>query len=115
MLLSFELTMPGVNSWNGQWSSASKPHFKVLTVGEKCLAKPGGHYGYDFGDGWRASVEVKKVDGATARKLRKITAGFCGYDWMIDEIRAYGQIRTLAERRAPKAEETEQTKGGLDK
>ena len=56
MLLAFELSMPGVNSWNGRWT------------------------------------------GATARKLRKASAGFCGYDCMVDEIRFHGRIKTLAER-----------------
>jgi hypothetical protein len=99
MLLAFELSMPGVNSWNGRWSGEQKPHVKVLNVGAKCLAKPG-RYGYDFGDGWRASVTVREVDGKTARKLRRESAGFCGYDWMCDEIRFDGRIKTLAERTA---------------
>lgn len=99
MLLSFELSMPGVNSWNGRWTGESKPHARVLKVGSGCKAKPG-RYEYDFGDGWRAAVTVRQVDGATARKLRKDSAGFCGYDWMIDEIRFDGRIKTLAERTA---------------
>lgn len=97
MLLAFELSMPGVNSWNGKWSGESKSFVKVLKVGTKSLAKPG-YYHYDFGDGWRAAVSVRKVDAATARKLRKESLGFCGYDWMIDEILDNGRIKTLAER-----------------
>ena len=100
MLLAFELSMPGVNSWNGRWTGEARPHVKVLSVGAKCLAKPG-RYEYDFGDGWRAAVTVRTVDGATARKLRKASAGFCGYDWMVEEIRFHGRIKTLAERTMP--------------
>jgi len=86
-----------VNSWNGRWTGEGKRYIKVLRVGACCLAKPG-IYGYDFGDGWRASVDVREVDGKGSRKLRSLSAGFCGYDWMVDEIRTYGRIRTLAER-----------------
>lgn len=104
MLMAFELSMPGVNSWNGRWTGESKQHVKVLSVGAKCLALPG-RYTYNFGDGWMAAVTVRTVDGATARKLRKASDGFCGYDWMIDEIRFLGRIRTLAERTLPEAKE----------
>lgn len=109
MLLAFELTMPGVNSWDGRWSGEQKRYIKVLKVGAKCLAKPG-EYSYAFGDGWRASVEVRIVDGAESRKLRRISAGFCGYDWMIDEIRFEGRIRTLSERNAKNKKESNNEK-----
>ena len=99
MLMAFELSMPGVNSWNGRWSGEAKRHVKVMHVGKGSLAKPG-LYGYDFGDGWRASVTVREVDGQTARKLRRESDGFCGYDWMCDEIRFHGRIKTLSERTA---------------
>ena len=103
MLLAFELTMPGVNSWNGKWTGESRPYVRVLSVGKKSMAKPG-NYEYDFGDGWRANVSVKTVDSATASKLRKQSCGFCGYDWMIDEIRIKGRIRTVSERQAERME-----------
>jgi len=53
---------------------------------------------YNFGDGWGASVSVREVDSKEARKLRKESAGFCGYDWMVDEIRYHGRILSLSER-----------------
>ena len=105
MLMMFELSMPGVNSWNGRWSRAAKRHVKVLHVGKGSLAKPG-LYGYDFGDGWRASVTVREVDGKTARKLRRESDGFCGYDWMCAEILFHGRILTLAERKAERMHNT---------
>ncbi|MCR4340086.1 MAG: hypothetical protein NUW01_09385 [Gemmatimonadaceae bacterium] len=55
-------------------------------------------YGYDFGDGWAARVDVRQIEAPEARKLRRITRGFCGYDWMVDEILHEGRILTLAER-----------------
>lgn len=97
MLLAFELSMPGVNSRNGRWTGEARRYVKVLRVGTGCLAKPG-RYIYNFGDGWRAAVEVREVDGKESRKLRRVSDGFCGYDWMVDEIRFHGRIKTLAER-----------------
>jgi hypothetical protein len=59
----------------------------------------GNHY-YNFGDGWGANVEVKEVTGDEKRKLVKQSAGFCGYDWMIDSLRWYGKIMNDNQRRA---------------
>ena len=42
---------------------------------------------------------VRQVDRMTANKLRKESDGFCGYDWMIEEIRSEGRIKTLDERK----------------
>ena len=57
-----------------------------------------GYYSYDFGDGWRAGVTVREITSTAARKLRKQSRGFCGYNWMVDEITTHGRIKTLAER-----------------
>ena len=88
-LLSFELRTPGSPC---DWTGNRKNYVKVVRVGSGSLAKPG-YYDYDFGDGWRAAVVVREVDGKTARKLRKDSDGFCGYDWMIDSIRYDGCIK----------------------
>jgi hypothetical protein len=56
------------------------------------------YYHYNFGDGWAAGVSVRTVDAAEARKLRRKSDGFSGYDWMIDSIVQHGEIRV--ERRA---------------
>jgi hypothetical protein len=84
-----------------EWTGVGRNYVKVLSVKNKCLANPG-WYEYDFGDGWRAAVIVTEVDGKTARKLRKESDGFAGYEWMIDEIRYLGRIRTLSEKQASK-------------
>lgn len=91
MILSFELTMPNVGSWNGKWTGSSDPHFifrKVpKKVGEKLLdGKEQQNYYYNFGDGWGANIEVKVIDAKTKNKLSKINKGFYGYDWMVDSI-----------------------------
>jgi hypothetical protein len=104
MNLAFTLSMPNNNSWNGKWSGASKLYVIVRGVGtskrvlEKHRPLVGKAFYYNFGDGWGASVSVREVVGKEVTALRKRSAGFCGYDWMIDEILLHGRILTLKER-----------------
>jgi len=104
MNLAFTLTMPRNNSANGRWSGEGRLYMKVLALGnaKKTVAKHspiiGKSFSYDFGDGWVASVSVREVKATEIKKLRKSSAGFCGYDWMIDEILQHGRILTLRER-----------------
>lgn len=98
MILSFELTMPRVNSWNGRWSGQEKRHIiiksfstkKSIENGNKILGQ--GSFYYDFGDGWGAQINVTEVNSEESKRLKKISAGFCGYDWMVDSIIRYGDI-----------------------
>jgi hypothetical protein len=99
MLIAFTLTMPGNNSWNGKWSGDGVGHHRVITFGnaKKTCAKwdaliDRSPFSYSFGDGWVASIAVKKVTASEARRLRKLSQGFCGYDWMIESIRCDGDI-----------------------
>lgn len=99
MLLSFTLSMPSNNSWNDKWSGEGNLYARVVNVGNtlKARAKADellgkGYFHYNFGDGWAAAVMVKRVDGKEARRIRKETKGFCGYDWMIESIRSKGRI-----------------------
>lgn len=108
MTLAFILTMPNVGSWNGKWSQADKL-FCVLKKfdGQKGAARAakliaGSSYYYRWSDGWGASIEVKAVDAADARKMRKHSSGFCGYNWMIESILTYGKI--YADHEIPKIE-----------
>lgn len=98
MLIAFELSMPRNNSWNGKWSGDVK-HLDVAAFsGGSAKAKAkysalcGQRFYYNFGDGWCAAVAVSEVTADEARKLRKQSAGFCGYEWMIDSIRYDGAI-----------------------
>lgn len=86
--------MPNVGSWNGRWSGASNLYARAVNLTDKLADKilEGSSYSYNFGDGWRASVSVKMVTSAEARKVRRETKGFCGYDWMIDSIISDGAI-----------------------
>lgn len=62
----------------------------------RILSEPS--YRYAFGDGWTACVTVREVDAKEARRLRRQSGGFCGYDWMIREIENHGRIRPFDER-----------------
>lgn len=92
----FLLTMPGNNSWNGKWTgekniyAISKIAFKRGKLIYPNLKE--GNFQYDFGDGWLANVEVKYTTAQEAKKIVKQSKGFCGYDWMCDDIICYGEI-----------------------
>lgn len=100
-IIVFVLSMPNRGSWNGGWSGSEEQYNIVKNMGTSKKANEKaealieqGDFSYCFGDGWRASVEVKLVDNAGARKARKISKGFCGYDWMVRSILYHGDIRT---------------------
>jgi len=103
MILAFTLTMPVCNSWDGHWSGEDRLHVRVRNLGrsQKAVAAGralvGSHY-YRWSDGWVACVTVREVDAAEARVLRRRSAGFCGYDWMIDSLLSYGEIRSRVRR-----------------
>ena len=96
--LVFTLSMPGNNAWDGRWSGAANLYVRVRPVPAQrvdSLSLPQ-NFGYDFGDGWRATVTVREpTSPSETRKLRKASAGFAGYDWMIDEIINHGRILPL--------------------
>lgn len=99
MILSFELTMPHAGSWNGKWSGAGNLYARVINFGASKKAAEKANsilsrkaYFYNFGDGWTARVVVRKVDSKEAARIRKLSKGFCGYDWMIHSIRDKGHI-----------------------
>jgi hypothetical protein len=107
--LSFELTMPNRGSWDGKWTGESNRHIIIRKVSDRYLNKQDhlktllekgqDSWHYSWRDGWGANVTVKIIDGTETRKLRKISDGFCGYDWMIDSILHYGIIMNSAERK----------------
>ena len=93
--LVFELSMPSRSSWNGKWSGDEKKFLLVRPIrNEKDAELSGKYFGHAFGDGWVAGVDITTVDAAGARAARKKSAGFCGYDWMVDSILRCGEIRT---------------------
>jgi len=91
----FQLSMPSNNAWDGRWSGAERFYVIVRPVPASRIESlsPPRSFGYDFGDGWRASVAVREAGSRNeTRKLRKASDGFCGYDWMIDQIIEHGRI-----------------------
>lgn len=94
---AFILSMPGNNAWNGKWSGDGECYARVKTFVTRSykeqLLKLVGHHSYSFGDGWRASIEVKVVTKEEKKLLLKATRGFSGYDWMIDKLILHGEIR----------------------
>ncbi len=96
--LGFYLSMPRNNSWNGRWSGDGGKYviikkFTGMKGKEKAksLLENNSHY-HDFGDGWAASVEIKQLTPEVARKDKKNSLGFCGYDWMVNSIISKGKI-----------------------
>ena len=83
-LLKFTLSMPNIGSWDGKWTGEGRNYCRVRRVKGKLPSKD--YYHYNFGDGWSAGVSVREVTAKEARHARKHTAGFAGYDWMIDSI-----------------------------
>lgn len=91
-MLVFELTMPNRGSWNGHWSGEKERH--IIVKNERYIEEKGnipkildiGDFYYRWDDGWTACVSVTKMSAPEARKLKKKSSGFCGYDWMVDSI-----------------------------
>lgn len=89
MRLIAELTMPCNNSWNGKWSGEKDKYTKVFSSSDsKKMREYIGNYSYDFGDGWRANVCVRE-----AEYRERVTNKFCGYEWMINSIKRYKEIK----------------------
>ena len=99
MTLVFELSMPNVGSWNGNWTGANDCHVIIQKFGssKKGIAKAqelidNSPYYYNFGDGWGASISVRCVSGPEIKSLKKANRGFCGYEWMVRSIKENGAI-----------------------
>lgn len=94
--IAFKLSMPRCASWNGKWSGEGKEYVIVKTFRSKTdvvnanaiLAH--GSYHHSWSDGWMARIDVSAVDSRDAARLRRKSAGFCGYDWMVDNIINHG-------------------------
>jgi len=100
MLLCFKLSMPNVGSWNSKWTGANSLYARVVNFGSSKKAKEKaitilnkGYFHYNFGDGWSAGISVSQINAKEAASIRRKSAGFCGYDWMIESIKDNNQIR----------------------
>lgn len=106
--LTFELTMPNVGSWNGQWTGSDKKYFIVKSVSDRFFesnvkqllnGKDVASFYYNFGDGWGVNIELKSVTKAEQTRAKKNSKGFCGYEWMVDSIINHGEILNTAQRK----------------
>ena len=89
-IVAFKLSMPGVKSWNGKWSGEDRLHaivkaFPDSSVFVQSLASKS-YWTHHFGDGWVAGVTAHIIDKKEAASINKRSAGFSGYDWMVDNI-----------------------------
>lgn len=116
IIISFELTMPNVGSWNGKWSGADSKYFIVRTFTKKFFTntllplfdgKNHQNWYYNFGDGWGANVRAEIIDSKTASQRRKLSKGFCGYEWMVESIIHCGRILTSDKRKQYEKEKEE--------
>ncbi len=99
MTLCFTLSMPNRGSWNGGWSGASRRYSLVKNAGNSKKAKERnaallakGSFRYSWSDGWSALVIVREITANQARLERRISDGFCGYEWMVESIFQHGAI-----------------------
>lgn len=103
-MIVFYLSMPGKGSWNGKWSGEGRLYARVSYERAVPRILWGKSYFYRWDDGWEACVSVEKVPASEARKIKKASVGFCGYDWMIRSIMKYGRIIAPSEEDTPEAE-----------
>jgi len=101
MLVAFTLSMPNVGSWNGNWTGRDSLYARVVNFGQSkkgCLKASSileqGPFSYSFGDGWAVRVTVRQVDAKEAARIRRLSKGFCGYDWMVESLKENGRIST---------------------
>ena len=91
--VEFRLTMPSANTWNGRWSGEGHNYVIVKALTDKRAAAlleghPERSWFHRWDDGWCARVTARLVSG----RLPK-SDGFCGYDWMVRNILAFGDTR----------------------
>ena len=93
--VEFRLSMPRAGSWNGKWSGEGKNYSIVRRISEKRFKELFGDKNYRswshfWSDGWSATVSAHGLD--KGERVKK-SDGFYGYDWMISDIIANGEIR----------------------
>lgn len=94
--IEFKLSMPNAASWNGRWSGEGRNYVKYRTLSNKIVEKlklikgKTESWYHAWSDGWGASVSARIMD--KGEKKQK-SAGFAGYEWMIDNILIYGSTK----------------------
>ena len=96
--------MPICNSQDGKWSGRDRNLVICRKLGRKVsdlerakslATNDMAHtnYLYCFDDGWMASIRVDLVSLKESKRCMDTSDGFYGYEWMIDSILKYGNIR----------------------
>lgn len=99
----FRLSMPSRGSWNGDWSGASKNYLIVKTLTDKQVVallgdKSDGSWWHAWTDGWAARVDARIT--RSGERLSK-SDGFCGYDWMVNNILDHGDTQDRKKENIP--------------
>lgn len=109
MNLVFELTIPGIGSWNGKWSGEGK-YYAIVRTGIRSKERvarakqiTGRSFYYRWDDGWAANVHVREIDAREARQCRRKSQGFVGYDWMVNSIWERDKIVSSSDLKAEQA------------
>lgn len=102
MKLQFELTMPNQNTSYPTESDYTGYYIWRNVPKDQAERIVGKSFYYNFGDGWGASVIVTQDS-----RNRKKTKGFRNYDWMVDELVEYGEIKSRYARIVKRKIETE--------
>lgn len=92
-MVAFYLSFPSVGSWNGKWTGEGRLYARVFRNSEVPKEYIGKSYSYRWDDGWEACIDVVQVNSKEVNRIRKKSAGFYGYDWMIESIIRFGEIR----------------------
>ena len=85
----FRLSMPNTGSWNGRWSGEGRNYVIVRGLKDARVAELGvpTSWYYRWDDGWGASVSARVMEKGERRPK---SDGFCGYDWMVNNIIRWG-------------------------
>lgn len=90
--VEFRLTMSKVNSWNGKWSGEDRDYLLWRDISpteqQRIGMKSGkGRWTYSWEDGWGAAIDARVMEPGECKWK---SAGFCGYEWMVENILRWG-------------------------
>ena len=87
--VEFRLTMSTVKSWDGRWSGEGCNYTLVRKLTPEQIDRfTSWTFHHHFSDGWVADVHVREMQPGERTKK---SDGFCGYEWMIDNVLEYGR------------------------